>query len=67
VFELLLHFVESLQNSVNESHLSLFAEAINLKPFIPPNANVLLRSTTFSKESTEQTANEDGNSAAYYN
>ncbi len=42
-FELLLNFIESLQNSMSDLHLQMFGSAINLKPFVPPGSTVLLR------------------------
>jgi hypothetical protein len=42
-FELLLYFIEALQNSMEEQHLTIFASAINLSLFIPQDANVILK------------------------
>ena len=39
-FELLLYFIEALQNSIGDSQIKLFESAINLQPFVTPDTKV---------------------------
>jgi hypothetical protein len=39
-FELLLYFIEALQNSIGDSQIKLFESAINLQPFVSPDTKV---------------------------
>lgn len=44
-FELLLYFIEALQNSMEEQQILLFATSLNLSPFVAADSKVTLKHT----------------------
>jgi hypothetical protein len=46
-FELLIYFIEALQNSMEANQIELFANAINLSPFIPSESKIVLKHNKF--------------------
>lgn len=46
-FELLILFIEALQNSMENQQIELFANAINLVPFIPSDSKIVLKHNKF--------------------